>query len=486
MRRLFRRVGSLSSLGLLAAGAALLQVSEGEAAPARLRVRVDRRLLGVGQTSRIVVDFLDEGYRPVPNDRMRSISVSSRSAGSGPVGSGDLVPGRVTSAAGAWSSSPIDFTARVPGRLTIRATSDGLAPGEELVMIPTKLASLLSRVLLPPVYADPVPAFQIVYPPDREGVPINGRSRAQLWVTLDPPLPADPQLRHVRVTTDPAASIVYKGTRTQGFADIVLDAETGASDAIDVTAEEPGRVRVSAFLASTGKTDTKDVEFKAPEPKKILIDPAQATVLSQQTLLPLTVRLGDQQGVEIDAIDHVHRIDLRSATKSRVTFDPPGVTLAPKKASAHAHLDLSGVATGSELVVLAEDGEHDLEPGLSRVKVTLAGYVLVLLAALGGALGGLARHVFRVGTPILWPTRVDGRLEPGAVGNVLSGALFGLFLFQAASLGLLTVASLNVGDNRTLAFFLGVMGGVGGILVVEGMVRRLLPEPKGEPVAANG
>jgi hypothetical protein len=163
------------------------------------------------------------------------------------------------------------------------------------------------------------------------------------------------------------------------------------------------------------------------------------------------------------------------------------VVLSPAKPAAHARLDLQGVPTGAELVVLAEDGEGDLEPGSVTVKISVAAYVLILVACLGGVLGGLARHVYRVRTPVLWPARIDGRLDPGVVGNGLFGIVFGVMLFQAAQLGFLFAARADGSfESRTLAFFLGVMGGVAGILVVERLIDKILPEAKSALAPARG
>jgi hypothetical protein len=464
----------------------VLETPLAQAAPVRLRVGLDQRVVAIGDRARVRVEFLDQDYRGVPNDRTRGINLEVRATGSG---SGEITPTQVMVSPGAWSSADITFTAKASGRLTILASSDGLAPGEELVAIVPKTASVLSRMLLPQVYAQASPSLRI-YPNPKEDlrIPLNGTSSAQLWVTLDPPSPSDSLPRHARVTTSPIVDIVYQGKRAHGFVNVEISKELGQSDRIDILATDTGAVTVTAELVSSSETDTVRVEFVAPRPSKILFDPDQVTVPSQQRLLPLTVRLGDQQGLRINTVDRAHKIGLRSATDRPARFTPTGeVVLSPTKPAAHAHLDLQGVPTGTDLVVLAEDGEGDLEPGSATVKVSVANYVLLLLAGFGGVLGGLARHMYRVGTPALWPARIDGRLEPGALGNGVSGIVFGVMLFQAAQLGFLYAAQADGSfENRTLAFFLGVMGGVAGILVGERLIDKILPESKGTLAPARG
>jgi hypothetical protein len=65
-------------------------------------------------------------------------------------------------------------------------------------------------------------------------------------------------------------------------------------------------------------------------------------------------------------------------------------------------------------------------------------------------------------------------LEPGRVGNAFFGILFGLVLYQAVELGLVVVRQVTP-EAWTLAFFLGVLGGFGGILVLERLIDRVLP-----------
>jgi len=60
-------------------------------------------------------------------------------------------------------------------------------------------------------------------------------------------------------------------------------------------------------------------------------------------------------------------------------------------------------------------------------------------------------------------------------------------LFQAAQLGFLFAARADGSfESRTLAFFLGVMGGVAGILVVERLIDKILPEAKSALTPARG
>jgi hypothetical protein len=453
--------------------------------PVRLGVRVGQRVLNVGDRVRVTVEFLDRGYHAVRNDRKRSVTLRALATGRGSSGSGEIAPTTTTVSSGVTSSSEWLFTAKTPGRLTIEASSDGLAPGRELVNIVRRKASFLSRLLFPPVNAQSPPLLRI-FPRDEVRVPVNGVSSAQLWVTLDSADASEPRVRHARVTTSPVVQINYAGRQTRGFTQVEIDGELGQSERIDILAPEPGPVKVSAVMSS-GETDTVEVVFVAPHPRKILIDPDHVTVPSHQTLLPLTVTLADQEGLRIRTMVRAHEIELRSVSGRQVSFEPPAVRLSPDRPAAHTTLDLKGVPTGVELALLASDVENDLAPGSANVKVALAGYVLLLLAGLGGLLGGLARHVYRVGTPTLWPARVRGRIDPGVVGNVFFGSLFGLVLFQAAQLGLVYAARFEgAAEDCTLAFFLGILGGIGGILLGERLIDLILPEPKGALTPSKG
>lgn len=115
--------------------------------------------------------------------------------------------------------------------------------------------------------------------------------------------------------------------------------------------------------------------------------------------------------------------------------------------------------------------------------VVAAMYVLVLLACFGGILGALARQFFFEEVRFLKPRWVDGCLRPGLMGNTSFGALFGAIAFIAFELGLFrkfeiwASLSTSMGDASiqagpaALAFLLGFVGGYGGPVLLDRVLR---------------
>src|SRR5262249_28104747 len=123
----------------------------------------------------------------------------------------------------------------------------------------------------------------------------------------------------------------------------------------------------------------------------------------------------------------------------------------------------------------------DIDVATADYDVAAAVLALLTLAAVGGFLGGVARHLYRDGTAHVWPRRLKRRVEPGLIVNALLSAFAGLVLYQAVDAGLLhNVQLLEKADGSVaLAFVLGVTGGFAGVLVFEALTGSVLPEKAG-------
>src|SRR5829696_4303466 len=73
------------------------------AAPQRLRVRLENQRLRTGETTKVVVEFLDRNYGQVANDATRVIELRQTSSGSKLSGSGHFDQQRIVIKPGAWS-----------------------------------------------------------------------------------------------------------------------------------------------------------------------------------------------------------------------------------------------------------------------------------------------------------------------------------------------------------------------------------------------
>jgi hypothetical protein len=138
------------------------------------------------------------------------------------------------------------------------------------------------------------------------------------------------------------------------------------------------------------------------------------------------------------------------------------------------------VGNGTDSVTAESLG---LRPAELALTVVMSAYVLVSFAGLGGLLGGLARESYKGHFRQIIPKWRQGRLQVGVLGHMLFGSLFGVILFQAANLGLVTAASIPklaaqgrpMAQTLTFAFFFGVLGGFGGIVILARLLEKVLP-----------
>lgn len=122
------------------------------------------------------------------------------------------------------------------------------------------------------------------------------------------------------------------------------------------------------------------------------------------------------------------------------------------------------------------------------LQVATATAALLLLTAVGGVLGGVTRDLYKEGVGRILPRWIRGRLDPGLLLDAAMSAIFGIVLYYALTLGLLQgLGSFLPQDLRldapALAFVLGVLGGFGGVMVLERLLARIFPrdQPSPEP-----
>ena len=471
-----RRATTAFLLGL----AVLMGTRSAQAAPGRLKLTIDKTTLRVGEDARLRVGFLDRDYRPVANDRERTIYFETRSAGPAETGSGDIAPRQATVAtAGAASSG---FRATRQGRLLIRATSDGLAPAQELVTVVAGRSGLL-EILVPAVHAWADDTFAI-YPKDHLPVPVNGSSTALFTVTVGRRVEKNEVVR-VRIATRPAVPVSYDGRESPGFAEFEIPEGNSNSRQIEISSEKPRLVSVSARIvearpaARRGDEDVAVVQFVPPRPERVVVRPDQTD--ASPLWLPLTVELEDSEHTAITALDQAHTIEMSS--RRGVSFDRRRLQLSPTKPTGYATARF-GFFSWGEMQIVATDVENDLGTGSATVTVRIAASMLVLCAGLSGAFGALSRHVHRVRTTRLMPAWDRGRMKLGLVGHTVFGIGFGEVLYQAGRVGLLHPALVPGGgppEDGTvfaLALLLGVLGGFGGVVILDRLTERILPAPK--------
>jgi hypothetical protein len=445
------------------------------AAPTRLRITIDRPVVQVGSRTPLVLEFLDRDFQPTENDRDRMVWFEIRHTRNNGEGSGTVTPNRITVASGTVRDATAHFTAVEAGSVLVRATSDGLAPGEVVVRI-HRAQSFLSRFLFPVLHAQRPRSFEIL-PRGHEPFPLNDRSTAQFAIFVNDPVPSGRHLRY-RVDTEPAVRIRYGQNQQSegvGFATIEIASGRWQSEPFHVSApSDPGAVVIRARGLPEGHVDQAQVEFVPPEPARVGLEPQVGKVTAHQQIVPLEVQLLDRDGLPLQALDGPRVIDLESDSGAE-RFEPRRITLSPTKLRGDARLHLPRMRLGGTLKVFARS--DNVAHGEAHLDVMAAAWALLLFAALGGFLGGLARHVYRVKTPHIWPRRTRGRLAPGLLVNALFSTLSGVVLFQAIELGIFhSVDQLGHGHgSATLGFVLGVVGGFAGVVVFEALTDRLLP-----------
>ncbi|HEX6650747.1 MAG TPA: hypothetical protein VF075_14450, partial [Pyrinomonadaceae bacterium] len=311
----------------------------------RLRLRVDQNTLRSGGTTKVYVEFLNREYQQVPNDRSRDIQFQLASAGSQQTGSGSFSPDRIRIEAGAWSGETT-FISGQPGKLLLVAASEGLESGQVLLFVTRGQASFLSRLIETVAYA----AEEIeLLPPNPRPTVANKKSPAIIYVVLSEP-PTSPL--NIRVTTDPAARIIYNGRESFAFVDIPLDQTKAASDQIQIISDNPGSVGVCAKVLPRGDKKTLELQFAPRVPSKIVFE-GPATITSTQGEVPISLGLVDSDGVPVDS-EKQRDISLSIAAEPEcVRFASTSVTLAQGQPSVQAMFHLQDLPAGNEIKLLA-------------------------------------------------------------------------------------------------------------------------------------
>jgi hypothetical protein len=439
--------------------------------PARIRLKAEGSPVKVGSTIPLVVEFIDQDFLPAKNDRERTVRFDVLKTGGKQEGRGVVAPSFMKIPGGLSTISAARFTAEAAGTVLVRVTSDGLAPAEVVVRI-TSVSSALSRLLFPAVHAQEPGTFELL-PRNHQPFPRNGKSTAQFSISVD--IPAGSKRVSWRIDTDPAVPIKHGDRSNTGSAIISIEAGQYLSEPFDILPpSRPGSVRIRAQALPAGRADEVAVEFVAPHPVRVSFEHASYKANSDDTVIPLNLHLLDKDDIQLEDVAEPRRIQLESAGGSSTKFEPPTVTLSGTQAEGTSNLRLPGFRFGRDLKVLAE-GEA-LTTGVAEITVAASHIAVLLIAILGGFLGGVSRHVYVVGTPRMLPRRMKDRLDPGLVGNALLSALSGVVVFLAIDLGILRgVLSLEaVHDTAALGFVLGVAGGFAGVRAFEAITERIL------------
>lgn len=583
----FPRVVSLILFSILAAttiGSAKIGFNS-PAAPQRLRVRVENQRLRSGDTTKVIVEFLDRDYAQVANDATRVIQLGQ---GPGSSASARFASAHITVRPGAGSGETT-FTSSGAGRLVITANSAGLEQGQALVVVGQQSASLLTRFVSlfettahaqeaeAPAGSTTEAGFDIF--PRELRATANGKHRAKFQVSF---LESRRQSTIVRITTNLTnGGILYKDQPVGGvIANIALAEGEDISGEIAVVSAEHGDFEITASVLPNGPSAQARVKFMRPRPTQIVFDSDPVTISSGTSDIPLTVRLADDGGFLIDP-EAPQTIRFSGASESdRVNFVPESVVIGPNQPFAQVVFRLKELPFSNELKLLAtndqgiraaqkslqiksaiekilitgpsqvhcnskdseytvfladKDGKHyaadwdrhidlnisgggvlnvaqlvipkgarkavvkflsgsdagkfvltassaGIADGTYNIGVTHRSYWLALFALFGGLAGGIARQLHK--------DRYFGRILPrwtgrhwdlGFVGRIagsLAGALFFYWTFklglsQALGSPAMPVA-LDLG-TRTVALFLGGIGGFAGTIVLDKLTKWFIP-----------
>jgi hypothetical protein len=561
----------------------------GGSAPQRLRVRVENQQLKSGETTKVIVEFLDRDYGQVANDATRTIELGHAATRSRNIGSGKFNQPSILVKPGETSGEAW-FTSTQPGRLLLTANSEGLEAGQALVLITSATsASLLSRFVSlfeTTAHAQDDLGFEISH--RKLTATAGGQHRATFNVSfLESPKPGTV----VRITTNLTnGEILYKNQRVGStIADIPLDEGQAISGDISIRSRQPGTFDITASVRPDGPVDQAQVEFTPPRPEKIIFDAEPTTIGTEECKVPLTVRLADEGGFPIEPVGPT-TIHFNRATESdQIIFEPESVVVAPGRASAQVVFRLRELPLGNEIKLLAttdqgisagqkslvikseiekvmisgppqvhrgggeteytvyladKDGKQraadwnrqiDLNVNggsLSTAQVVIPkgarkavvkyssaadvgkyvltassggigdasytigvisqNYWLVLFALLGGLIGGVARQLHK--------HKNFGRIRPrwtgkhwdlGFSGRIAGSLVSALFLYWTFKLGISQAlgspalpAALDLG-TRTVAFFLGGIGGFAGTVVLDNLTKWFMPGQKPRTATAQ-
>jgi hypothetical protein len=242
------------------------------------------------------------------------------------------------------------------------------------------------------------------------------------------------------------------------------------SDTIELSPpHSPATVRILAFLRPGGPEELTTQAFVLPTPMRASFDQEEYAASDESLSVKLKVLLRDAYSVELARLDKDKTLRLSSTPRGRI--EPELVTLTPSDPIGDAKVMLSAYRLGGELTLTAEATEANdpLEAGAAVVHVAPTAIALYWLAALGGLLGGALREALHTRSFRLWPRRVSQVLKLGLMGNAGLGAVVGFVVF-AFFFGVLTpLKSVAVSFAPGLAVALGIVGGFGGVTLLESL-----------------
>lgn len=497
VQRILRLFGLLTIVLLAQLSASHPTVRAAQQAPRypfRLRLSAQANIVRAGEQIPFTVEFLDRDYQPIANDRDRAISFTFTPITAG--AAGEVRPNPLT--ANANSPARAFFRGAQPGKLRIRADSEGLSSHEIIVSVQPRSSNarpvFLNAVLVGAghlldftVHAQDTPLEPPFYFCDKSAppVPANGKSPITLVICLrDAPATRET----VVIRTTPACQISYNHSQpVTGATTFPMDAGNPVSNEIALTSLDAKEVKVEAHIAESRELqDTTTVRFDPVRPASITLDLVPEQVSSEKATAYLTVRLVDEAGAPIRQLSGQHIIEITASDSPKLLrVTKSSLVLSPDHLIDESTVETNGFPDSKELALLALDKAADLAATKTiKFTGTLPGVALVLLllfAAGGGVVGGVTRHVFRSHSTTFLPKHIHGRLKPGFIGNLPFSCLFGVILFLAIKFGIgvagkLPLDNLSRPDSMVFACFFGVLGGFAGVLVLDRLLNRILPD----------
>ncbi|MBZ5656712.1 MAG: hypothetical protein LAO56_15705 [Acidobacteriia bacterium] len=355
LRKTARLTGFLALVTLLVLAGGPVCTSEAQTAPSRLRVRMEHSTLKVGEATRIFVEFLGSSYEPVANNQERVVNLKVVPLGAS--GAGELQYTEIK--VGPGQTGELGFVAKAAGKVEVQAESQGLSPGRTvLVIVPERGASFR---FLPLVYAQDSLQLEIL-PKDVGPIPANGITPIPFKITLNRSVRNGETLT-IRVQNNCACPMRYRGQTTTVPLDIVLGEGMASTDEIAITRKRPGPATISARVLQSSAQDSLAVAFMSPKPNKFLFDNVSALIPAGQQVIPLTIRLADQDGVPVTQLAQRCTVRLRALSEPEiVSINPDQVKLQPNHPVGSASLSLSSSPSGGRVAIEAGDPSGDLEP----------------------------------------------------------------------------------------------------------------------------
>lgn len=254
----------------------------------------------------------------------------------------------------------------------------------------------------------------------------------------------------------PQVIVIKKGTSTY-------------SEDIRVTATTPGTERVHAYAPRVAKGFEKQIQYDPPRPSRLLVHAAPSRAAnSGRTPVEIVVILQDEHHNPAAFSDRPLPVALTSSLGTLSRHE--GVIL--KGTTSAGPFVLRSARAGSAEVTARAEGLPE-----SSITVTFEfPWLLVLIAALGGAVGVVLRSPRGIGTRQVW-------------GHLAIGVLMGVVFFALALLGVTgTIPSVPLAVMENLAlneFGVFLLGLFGGYLGRKSLDKLLKLEPPGVGRVAN-